>query len=355
MSHTTAHPPEIGPLEVEHLSGTRLGRYRLEKLLGHGNRASVYQAKDITTWQTVAIRVLDADLSADRAFVERYRQTIDRLAEARHPNLLPILDRDEHEGLVYTGRPLVAGTTLRDQLGQPRPLGDVLRLFLPIAEALDYAHARGLIHGDLKPGSILLPLPDQPLVADFGLAQAFPQGNSFIATARGDHLGTPEYISPEQGCGAQFDKRADLYALGVMLYEAIVGRPPFRAESSADTARTIVMAHVTTPPPPPCTLLPSLNPAVEQVLLRALAKRPAERYPSGVALCAALAEAEGLPFTADLVALGDGSADPEGDYTASDAHYISHRPSRTRPQWQVTVALVVMGMALLFLALLVTH
>ena len=174
MSLNTAIPTEIGPREDEHLSGTRLGHYRLEKLLGHGNRSSVYQAKDITTWQTVAIRVLDADLSADRAFVERFRQAIHLLSEAQHPNLLPILNRDEHEGLFYVVRPLVTGTTLRDQLGQPRPLAEVLRLFLPIAEALDFAHARGLVHGDLKPGNILLPEPDRALVADFGLALAFP-------------------------------------------------------------------------------------------------------------------------------------------------------------------------------------
>jgi serine/threonine-protein kinase len=352
MSHSTVLPPEIGPLEVEHLRGTRLGRYRLEKLLGHGNRSSVYQAKDITTWQTVAVRVLDADLSADRAFVERFRQAIGRVAEVQHPNLLPIFDRDEHEGLVYVVRPLVAGTTLRDHLGQPRPLDDVFRTFLPIAEALDYAHARGLVHGDLKPGSIFFPQPDQPLVADFGLAQAFPQGNSFIATARGNHLGTPEYISPEQGCGAQFDKRADLYALGVMLYEAIAGRPPFRAESPADTARTIVMAHVTAPPPPPSSFVPNLNSAVEQVLLRALAKRPGERYPSGVALCAALAEAAGLPFTADLGALGDGASTPASNSLAGDDHYITHRPGRTRPHWHFNVALVSLALALLFIALL---
>ena len=346
---------EIELLEDEQLSGRRLGNYRLERLLGHGNRSSVYQAKDITSWEPVAVRVLDADLSADRAFVARFDQSIARVTESQHRYLLPILDHGTEEGLVYVVRPFITGATLRDHLGAPLAPDGALRLFQPIAEALDYAHERGLVHGDLKPGNILLTTPEQPLIADFGLAQALPQGNSFIATGRGEHLGTPEYVSPEQGCGAAFDKRADLYALGVMLYEASTGRPPFRVESAEDTARTIVMAHVTTPPPSPRGVVPALSPAVESVLLRALAKRPQERYASAGALCAALADAAGLPFTTSAPPLAASGSVGDRE-TMGDGDYVAHRPLRPRRNWwYVGLALLVLVGFLAFAGLLIAR
>ena len=342
MNQVTVAQGEIEQLDDERLSGRRLGNYRLERLLGHGNRSSAYQGKDITSWQAVALRVLDADLSGDRAFVARFHQSIARVAELRHPNLLPILDHGTEEGLVYIVRPFITGATMRDRLGEPLPPEEALRLFAPIAGALDYAHERGMVHGDLKPGNILLTTPEQPQITDFGLALALPQANSFIATGRGQHLGTPEYISPEQGCGAAFDKRADLYAFGVMLYEALAGRPPFRAEGADDTARTIVMAHVTTPPPSPRDFAPRISPAVERVLLRALAKRPQERYGSACALCEALAEAAGLPFMVGAPAMATvaGGALPE---TLDDGDYVAQRPGRPGRDWRFA------GLALLAL------
>lgn len=326
---------EFQILDDEHLTGRRLGNYRLERLLGHGNRSSVYRAKDITTWQTVALRVFDADLSGDRAFAARFHQAVTRVMELKHAHLLPILDHGMEEGLVYVVRPFIPGTgaTMRDHLGEPLPPDEVLRRFQPIAEALDYAHEQGMVHGDLKPGNILMATPDQPLIADFGLAMAQPQANSFIATGRGEHIGTPEYISPEQGCGAAFDRRADLYALGVMFYEALTGRPPFRAEHGEDTARTIVMAQVTMPPPSPRAFAPKMTPAVEQVLLRALAKRPQERHASATELCAALAEAAELPFTTSVPAIV-ATTGGAGPVAMSTVEYTGWRPKRSFGEWK---------------------
>lgn len=213
------------------------------------------------------------------------------VAALEHPHILSINDFGEQDGSVFLVRPYVSGSTLRERLGKPLPLADVIRLLRPIADALDYAHRQGIVHGDVKPGNVLLHTATHPLLADLGTAQVLVGGNTVGTAARGAHFGTPEYLSPEQGLGEIPDGRADLYALGVILYEALTGRPPFRRENSTDTAFTIAMHQLSTPPPAPRDLNPALSPSVERVLLRALAKDPAGRYPSGAALFAALEEA----------------------------------------------------------------
>lgn len=276
---------------MEQLLGQTLGRYRLDALLGRGNRASVYRATDLIEQQTVALRVLDRELSADPAFMARFRHAATTAAALRHPHILPILNYGEQDGYAFLARPYITGGSLREWLGKPLPLDTVLRLLGPIATALDYAHQQGVVHGDVKPGNILLHTADHPLLADLGAAQVLPQGNSLVSTARGLNFGTPEYLAPEQVLGLTLDGHADLYALGVMLYEALTGRPPFRAESPSDTARALIMRHLAAAPPAPRALNPALSPAVEAVLLRALAKEPNERFPTGAALIAALDEA----------------------------------------------------------------
>ncbi len=336
-------------LEDERLVGARLGNYRLEKLLGRGNRSAVYQAKDITTWGVVAVRVFDNDLSGDRAFVGRFRQAVARVTAVEHPNILPILAQGEEEGRIYIARSFFDNGSLREYLGQPMPISEMLELFRPIAEALDFAHARGLVHGDLKPGNILFADDDQPLIADFGTAQALPSSNSFIAMARGEHVGTPEYVSPEQGRGAPFDKRADLYAFGVMLYESLSGRPPFRAESADDTPRTIVMQHVSAPPPRASSFFAEISPATDRVLARALAKHPEERYPNALALCAALAEVNGAAFE-----LEDSTIAPPTQVMHSDTTYTPRRQVQAQKRQLPTLIVVTMIMiVLLAIALLV--
>ena len=342
-----------GKIEDERLIGARLGNYRLEKLIGHGNRSAVYQAKDITTWQTVAVRVIDGDLSADRAFVGRFRQEIARAKAVEHPNILPILAQGEEEGRNYIARPFLDTGSLRDYLGQPMPIGKAIALFHPIAEALDFAHARGLVHGDLKPGNILFDEAAKPLIADFGTAQALPGSNSFVATARGEHVGTPEYVSPEQGRGAPFDKRADLYAFGVMLYEALSGQPPFRAESAADTPRALVMQHVSTPPPPASSYYGEIGPATDRILLRALAKRPEERYSSATALCAALAKVEEIAFVSPATPFSDDTAGTIAAPESVDVTYIPRRQIQSQHRRQyIMIALGILVVVLLSLAFL---
>lgn len=274
---------------MEQLSGQMFGRYRIGDLLGQGNRASVYRATDGLTGMTVALRVLDRAYSSDSAFREHFSWVMLSVARLRHPNLLPLIDHGIQDGYAFLSRPLITtGGTLRGMLGTILPPTQVSQLLRPVAAALDYAHTQGVRHGDLKPGSILLPQADRPLLADLGIAPVTVQSNNVIATAKGQNFGTPEYLAPEQVQGVAIDHRADFYALGVILYEALVGRPPFRAERPTDTPRRVAFAHLGATPPAPRTFNPALSPAVEQVLLQALEKRPERRYPTGTALFDAL-------------------------------------------------------------------
>lgn len=287
---------------MDNLQGKKVGRYWISSLIGHGNRAWVYQASEKDTAQTVAIRLFDRALSADPIFAERFRHLEDALSTVQHPNLLALTAFGEHEGQLYVVRPFIPGGALRRLFGRPLPLDRVIQLLRPIAEALDYAHGQGFVHGDLKPGNILLPNAGSVVLVDLGIAQLLPRGSSLLMAATGRYYGTPEYLSPEQAHGLPLDRRTDEYALGVILYEALLGRPPFRAESPADTPRTIAARHITAAPPSPRKVNPALGAAVEQVLLRGLEKDPERRFPSCSALIAALEEAAGdLPTSTDVL------------------------------------------------------
>ncbi|HET8626887.1 MAG TPA: protein kinase [Thermomicrobiales bacterium] len=275
---------------MDDLIGTTVGGYRINALIGQGNRASVYQATEVETRQPAAMRVFDRDLGADRTFVERFRRVAEALKALQHPHLLPVRDYGQVEDLTYIVRPYVAGGTLRNALGAPLPLSEAVRLLGPIAAALDYAHEQGMVHGDMKPGNILLPAPDRPVLSDLGIAQLLPRGNSLLMAARSLHYGTPEYLSPEQAHGLPLDGRTDVYTLGVILYEALTGQPPFRAGTASDSARAVAMRHITTAPPSPRTLNPAIGQGVEQILLRALAKDPEKRFATCGAIFAQLAE-----------------------------------------------------------------
>jgi hypothetical protein len=274
----------------DELLGKTLGGYRIEGLLGRGNRASVYRAS--SGGKGVAVRVFDRDLSEDPDFSARFRAQGALLATLRHPHLLPNSGYDFGEGYAFIVRPYVAGRTLRTMLVEALPLTEVVRLLQPVASALDFVHQRGLVHGDLKPGNILLPYDGPTMLVDLGAAQLLPRGNSLLMAATGRYYGTPEYLSPEQAHGLPLDGRTDGYALAIILYEALTGRVPFRAERPDDTPRTVAARHITATPPRPRTLNPALAETVEAVLLRALDKDPERRFASCLGLLNALSEAE---------------------------------------------------------------
>ena len=311
----------------DNLLGKMLGAYRIEAMLGRGNRASVYQASD--GGRHVAIRVFDRDLSAAPDFTERFQAQAVVLTAVRHPHLLANSEYAYDAGHAFIVRPYVAGRTLRSLLVAPLSAAEAIRFLRPVAEALDFVHSRGLVHGDVKPGNILLPYDGPTMLVDLGVAQLFPRGNSLLMAATGRYYGTPEYLSPEQAHGLPLDGRTDSYALAIILYEALVGRPPFRAEGVADTPRTVAARHITAMPPKPRILNPDVSLLAESTILRALDKDPERRFSSCVAVLDALEEPrdswmitpvippeldDDLPRTAflDHVAAHSGAADVAG-------------------------------------------
>ena len=265
------------------LEGGRLGRYHIQEQLGRGGMATVFKARDPSLNRTVAIKVL-AFLRADEpAFRERFGREAQAIARLNHPNILQVFDVGEDKGFTYIVTEYVSGGTLLDRLGSPYNLEDTLRILRPLAEALDYAHASGIVHRDIKPSNVLMNDDAEPVLADFGLSVAMEQ--MYHVTAPQEAIGTPEYMSPEQAMGRDVDHRSDLYALGILCYQLLVGVVPFHANTAAAT----MMAHVHQPLPLSEGDDVDLQPGVKATLLKALAKNPDERYQSAMGLVEALA------------------------------------------------------------------
>ena len=255
------------------LINTYLGQYQLIEAIGHGGMATVYKAYQPSLERFVAVKVLLSN--RDPQFAVRFKREARAIAALQHHNILPIYDYGEQDGLLYFVLQYVEnGLTLHDQLGAPLAPAQALRLIGHVLAALEYAHARGVIHRDLKPANILLPAPNWALLADFGIAKLL--NDSQHLTMTGFIIGTAAYMAPEQAAGRPIDARTDLYSLGVVLYEMLTGRVPF----DSDTPMAVLTKHVYEAPPPPRTLNPNLPPALEAMLLRALAKDPAARYQS---------------------------------------------------------------------------
>jgi eukaryotic-like serine/threonine-protein kinase len=265
------------------------GMYRIERELGAGGMATVYLAEDLKHRRRVAVKVLHAELSAVIG-TERFLKEIELTASLQHPHILPLFDSGSADGLLYYVMPFVEGETLRSRLRRERqlPLGDALRIATEIAGALDYAHRHGAIHRDIKPENILLH-DGAALVADFGIALAVQQAGGQRMTQTGLSLGTPQYMAPEQASGdPHIDQRADVYALGAVIYEMLIGEPPFTGPS----AQAIVAKVLTEEPPSLISQRRSIPPNIERAVLTALQKLPADRFASAAAFAAALAGAE---------------------------------------------------------------
>ena len=264
---------------MEDLIGKQLGAYRVEALLGEGGMAAVFTAYQPAMDRHVAIKILPRQMVGDTEFVARFQQEAKVVARLQHPHILPVFDYGEADGFAYLVMPLVMGGTLSGLMhGQPLPLSHIQIIVSQVGDALDYAHSQGVIHRDVKPGNVLLDERGNCLLTDFGLAKIM-QGAPGLSGS-GGIIGTPTYMSPEQGLGRPLDSRSDIYSLGVILYEMAVGRPPF----SADTQIAIVVKHINEPFPPPRQLNASLPEPVERVILKALAKEPDDRYPTASAM-----------------------------------------------------------------------
>jgi tRNA A-37 threonylcarbamoyl transferase component Bud32 len=271
-------------------AGTAIGPYRILEQVGRGGMATVYKAHHAALARNVAIKVLPMHLADDAVFRERFRAEAVTIAKLRHPNILAIYDYGNENGLYYIVTEFVDGGTLADQLGKPLPVDYVARMLGPVASALDYAHARDVVHRDVKPSNVLVARDGNVIVSDFGLARML-EGSLPRLTQTGALVGTPEYMAPEQAAGESSGPAADRYALAVVAYEMLVGTVPF----SADTPLATLLAHLHKPLPLPRERNPQLSTAIEEVLLRGLAKDPKDRYGTAADLVKAIDAAARQP------------------------------------------------------------
>ncbi|MCS6883373.1 MAG: protein kinase [Oscillochloridaceae bacterium] len=269
-----------------------IGRYQIRSELGRGGMAVVYRAFDPEAEREVAVKVLPRELLHDPAFRARFRREVEAVAALEHPAIVPLYDSGEHEGQPYMVMRLMTGGSLADRLRRgPLPLAQAARIIAELAPALDAAHAAGLIHRDVKPDNVLFDQTGQPYLADFGVVWMMQASTVLTRSAV---IGTPDYMAPELSRPGGLSPLVDVYALGVMLFEMLTGRPPYQTDTPLGT----LVAHVTEPIPDVRAHRPWLPAATRIVIERALAKDPRARYRSAGELAA------------DLTALAAGQSPP---------------------------------------------
>ncbi len=271
--------------QIERLTSALGGSYRIEREIGVGGMATVYLAQDLKHDRKVALKILRPELTAAMG-TDRFPREIHIIAQMQHPHILPLYDSGATEGFLYYVMPFVDGESLRAKLARvgPLPINEAVRLLHEITDALSYAHARGIVHRDIKPDNVMLS-GKHAAVTDFGVAKAVSASAGDKLTTVGIAVGTPQYMAPEQAMAeSNIDHRVDIYALGVMGYEMLTGHPPFEAS----TAQQILSAHVLEQPKDVREWRANVPPLLAEALLKCLAKNPADRWQSADELLAQL-------------------------------------------------------------------
>jgi serine/threonine protein kinase len=268
---------------MTNLIGKTIDRYHILEQLGEGGMATVYKAYDTRLERDVAVKIIRKKAFPEEQLdriLKRFEREAKALARLSHPNILKVHDYGEYEGSPYLVLEYLHGGTLKEKLkGKPMDWQDAIRILLPIAQALEYAHEHGIIHRDIKPSNILLTDKGQSLLSDFGIAKLLESEETATLTSTGVGVGTPEYMAPEQWTGSA-TAQSDIYSLGVVLYEMVTGRKPY----TADTPAAILLKQASEPLPRPNSYVSDLPDSVEKVLLKALAKNPKDRYQDAGAL-----------------------------------------------------------------------
>ncbi len=335
-----------------HTERVLAGRYRLRRLIAKGGMAEVWEAEDDILGRRVAVKILHPHLAADESFRERFRREAIAAARLAHPNVVATYDTGTDEGITFIVMELVDGKTLRQILNEsgPMPPGRVVHIGAQVADALHYAHKAGVVHRDVKPANLLICPDGRVKVADFGIAKAVEDAEpdrpspSDALTSTGSIVGTAQYLSPEQVDGRTVDGRTDVYALGVVLYEMLCGRPPF----SGDTDMAVALKHVTSTPLAPRQVRGGIPRALEEVVLRAMAKAPEARYQSAADLQTALLSVDlGADEATNVVAPTGYVPGAVGVDAATPPRGIPPSFAQTERRWMVpTIAIVAVALTL---------
>jgi len=331
--------------------GQMLGAYRIIGRIGQGGMASVYKAYQPSMDRNVAIKVLPGQLAESPEFVTRFQQEARIIAKLEHPHILPVFDYGEDNGITYfVMRYLDAGTLKTRMEAGPLALEEIDRIFTQLADALGYAHARGIVHRDLKPANALVDSEGNLFLTDFGIAKLLESASPRL-TQTDAIMGTPAYISPEQAQAAPVDRRSDIYSLGIILYEMVTGRVPY----VADTPLAVILKHVSDPLPLPSMVKTDIPPAIEQVLLKALAKNPSDRFSTTTEFVSAWKRAlKDLPTELHVPAKTSISTPPPPQRTSPPLHTQGTPVSSTQTMAKVSkpaTGLVIGCVALLCLGI----
>ncbi|GAB4157812.1 MAG: hypothetical protein Fur0021_27080 [Candidatus Promineifilaceae bacterium] len=279
-----------------------IGKYKIIELLGRGGMAVVYKAYQEGLDRYVAIKLMHSFLADEGEFLERFKREARAMALLKHPHIADVYDFDVVDDTYYIVMEFVSGGSLKEEIehfqqrGERMPLSQAVRIMLELIDAVSYAHARGMIHRDIKPGNIMLRADGGAVLTDFGIAKIM---GVVSHTLTGAMVGTPAYMAPEQGMGHLGDERSDLYSLGILFFHLITGRLPFEST----TPLAVVMKHVTEPLPPPITFNPDIPAGIQDVILRVTAKDPQQRYQTGYEFAQAMRQAlydEGGELLAEL-------------------------------------------------------
>jgi serine/threonine protein kinase len=325
-----------------------IGPYHILEQIGEGGMGAVFRAYHPALDRYVAIKIIHPAFRKKQTFIARFQREARVVARLEHPNIVPIYDYAEYEGLVYLVMKFIEGHTLKDRLAQrPLNLYEIFQVVDSVGSALAYAHSQGVLHRDIKPSNVLIGDNDMIYLADFGLALIAHAEASTLSSE--STLGTPHYVSPEQAMGRNnLDRRTDIYSFGVMLYELIVGQAPF----SANTGYAIIHDHIYTLPPLPRTLNPDVSESVEQVLLTALAKDPNDRFENVdqmvMALKTAWLNANGA--TQKITSSSVASMTYRGATSNDDlpAAKKSTSPKKWRMEWLYILVGIALGIGLAF-------
>ncbi|MBN1316320.1 MAG: protein kinase [Anaerolineales bacterium] len=319
--------------------GKTIGKYQIVEHLGRGGMAEVYKAYQPALDRYVAIKLMHSFLSDDPDFLGRFQREARAVASLRHPNIVQVYDFDVADGIYYMVMEFIDGVTLKAKLqemaarNEKVPLEEAIRISYSVASALAYAHKRDMVHRDIKPANVMMNRENQVILTDFGIAKIL-SGPQY--TASGAMIGTPAYMSPEQGLGKPGDARSDIYSLGTMLFQMATGQLPY----DADTPLAVVLKHVNDPMPIPSKLNPALPPDIERVILKAMAKNPDDRYQTAAQFMHHLEQIQagqsiGETITPKTIADSRQAVEPMATMVAPPPTMAKPRPrpQKGKPKW----------------------